>query len=103
MSKPLTTHVTASGIGQACCLAFAKEGATGLVVADINLEGAQKTAAQAKAVAVNPDFRVDAVKVDVTAMESVKAAIGHAVNTLGRIDYAVHSAGVSSIPMSTST
>lgn len=98
MSYPLITHVKASGIGQACCLAFAKEGAKGLVVADINLEGAQKTAAQAKALAVKPNFRVEAVKVDITAADSVKAAIAHAVDTLGRIDYGVHSAGVNYYP-----
>ncbi|KAJ4422375.1 hypothetical protein N0V82_002930 [Gnomoniopsis sp. IMI 355080] len=98
MYKPVLIKMAASGIGRACCLAFVKEGAAGLVVADINLEGAQDTAAQARAIAVNPNFRVDAVKVDVTDMESMKAAIDHAVNSLGRIDYAVHSAGVSSVP-----
>lgn len=67
----------------------------GLVIADINLEGAQETAAQAKAVAVNPNFRVDAVHVDVANEDSVRAAIAHASKFLGRIDYGVHSAGVS--------
>ncbi|KAL1853910.1 hypothetical protein Daus18300_011652 [Diaporthe australafricana] len=75
--------------------AFAKEGASGLVVADINLEGAQETVAQAQAVARNPNFRVEAVQVDVSVEESVKAAIAHATKCLARIDYAVHSAGVS--------
>lgn len=65
-------------------------------MADINLDGARETAAQAKAVARNPDFRVDAVQVDITAEESVKGAVAHAVKYLGRIDYAVNSAGVRS-------
>lgn len=89
------THGAASGIGRACCLTFAKDGALGLVVADINLEGAKETAAQAKAAAKNPDFRVDAIEVDVSIEDSVRAAVGHAAKYLGRIDYAVHSAGVS--------
>jgi NAD(P)-dependent dehydrogenase (short-subunit alcohol dehydrogenase family) len=91
----LLTFLAASGIGRATSLAFAKDGAVGLVIADVNLEGAQETAAQAKAVAVHPDFRVDAVHVDVANEDSVKASIAHASKFLGRIDYAVHSAGVS--------
>ncbi|KAK2606764.1 hypothetical protein N8I77_005495 [Diaporthe amygdali] len=84
----------ASGIGRACCLAFAKEGARGLVVADINLEGAEETATEAKAIGINPDFRIEAIRVDVSIEESFKAAIAHATKYLGRIDYAVHSAGI---------
>ncbi|KAI7779335.1 hypothetical protein LA080_001006 [Diaporthe eres] len=87
-------EITASGIGRACCLAFAKEGARGLVVADINLEGAQETAAQAKALAKDPGFRVDTVQVDICVEESVRTAVIHAAKYLGRIDYAVHSAGI---------
>lgn len=66
-----------------------------MVVADINLDGAQETAAQAKALAKDPGFRVDAVQVNVCVEESVRTAVAHAVKYLGRIDYAVHSAGVS--------
>ncbi|KAF3761007.1 NAD(P)-binding protein [Cryphonectria parasitica EP155] len=61
----------ASGIGRAFCLAFAKEGARGVIVADLNAEGSKETVAQAKAVATNPDFQL-----------------------FGRIHYAVHSAGI---------
>lgn len=64
-------------------------------MADINLEGAQKTVADAKAIAVNPDFQADAVYIDVSVEDSVKKAVANAVNYLGRIDYAVNSAGVS--------
>lgn len=91
----LLTCAAASGIGRACCLAFAKEGARGLFVADINLEGAQETAAQAKALAKDADFRVDVVQADVSVEESIRAAVTRAAKYLGRIDYAVHSAGVS--------
>lgn len=76
-------------------MVFAKEGVLGLVIADIDLEGAQETATQAKTVATNPDFWVDTVQVDVSVEESARAAITYATKYLGRIDYAVHSAGVS--------
>lgn len=66
-------------------------------MADINLEGAQETASQAKALAKSPEFRVDVVRVDVCVEESVRAGVAHAVKYLGRIDYAVHSAGVSTL------
>lgn len=89
-------HLLASGIGRACCLAFAKEGARGVIVADLNAEGSKETVAQAKAVATSPDFQAEAVEVDVASEESVKAAVARAVQLFGRIHYAVHSAGVSS-------
>ena len=63
-------------------------------MADINLKGARETLAQARAVARNPDFRSDAVQVDVSSEWSVRAAVAHAAKYLGRINYAVNSAGV---------
>ncbi|KAF3018786.1 hypothetical protein E8E14_000563 [Neopestalotiopsis sp. 37M] len=84
----------ASGIGKASCYAFAKEGASGVLVADINIEGAEETVKEIKAVATNPDFRAESIKIDVSLEESVKAAISHAVEKFGRIDYSVHCAGV---------
>lgn len=64
-------------------------------MADLNLEGAQQTAIEARKVATNPQFDVHAVQVDVAIEESMKAAIEYAVKAFGRIDYGVHSAGVS--------
>jgi NAD(P)-dependent dehydrogenase (short-subunit alcohol dehydrogenase family) len=83
-----------SGIGKACCYAFAKDGARGIVVADINVEAAQETADAIKSVAVHPDFRVESVHVDVGDIDSVKSAIAHSIGTFGRIDYSVHCAGI---------
>lgn len=79
-------------------MAFAKEGARGVMVADLNAEGSKETVAQAKVVATNPDFQVEAVEVDVASEQSVKAAVAQTVQVFGRIDYAVHSAGVSPPP-----
>lgn len=67
-----------------------------MIVADVNVDGAKETAAQAKAAAINPDFQVEAIEADVASEESVKAAVARTVQTFGRIDYAIHSAGVSS-------
>ncbi|KAK7960501.1 hypothetical protein PG988_011715 [Apiospora saccharicola] len=84
----------ASGIGKASCHALAQEGASGVMVADLNLDGARETAAALKSVATHPDFRAEAVQVDVSQEDSVRAAISRMVELFGRIDYSVHSAGV---------
>ena len=68
-------------------------------MADINLEGAQETVAQAKAVATNSDFRAEAIQMDVSLEDSVKAAIAHTIQLFGRIDYSIHCAGVSWDPI----
>ncbi|KAI2606572.1 hypothetical protein GGR54DRAFT_437932 [Hypoxylon sp. NC1633] len=85
-----------NGIGEACCLLFAEGGAAGVLVADLDHEAAQKTVAKAKAVASNPDFKAEAIHIDVSVEESVKNAVAHMVQSFGRVDYCVHSAGIPS-------
>ncbi|KAI6081390.1 hypothetical protein F4821DRAFT_26994 [Hypoxylon rubiginosum] len=94
-----------SGIGKACVLLFAELGIRGIVVADLNLETAQTTVAEATAAATNSDFRAEAIQMDVSLEESVKSGVEHMVKSFGRIDYCVHSAGItiqSSNPVATS-
>ncbi|OTA90867.1 hypothetical protein M434DRAFT_22699 [Hypoxylon sp. CO27-5] len=83
-----------SGIGRASCAALAKAGARGILVADINLEAAQQTVSESKAVATNPAFRAEAIHLDITVEESVKSTVAHIIESFGRIDYCVHSAGI---------
>ncbi|KAI0850358.1 NAD(P)-binding protein [Daldinia vernicosa] len=82
-----------NGIGKASSVALAKEGAKGLLVADINLKAAEETIAEATAVATNPSFRAEAIHLDVTSEESVKQAVAKMIESFGRIDYCVHCAG----------
>ncbi|KAI1409300.1 3-oxoacyl-reductase [Hypoxylon sp. FL1857] len=86
-----------SGIGKASCRALAKTGARGIFVADLNLESAKQTASESQAVAINPAFRAVAVHLDITVEESVKSTIARMVETFGRIDYCVHSAGIRNV------
>lgn len=88
---------TASGIGRATALSYARYGAKGLVVADINEAGVRKTAEEAKRVASNPDFKVLALFTDVRNYERVENVFNKAVEKFGRIDYSVTTAGVSGI------
>ncbi|MBD8068620.1 bifunctional aldolase/short-chain dehydrogenase [Bacillus sp. PS06] len=81
----------AGGIGSATCRRFVSEGAH-VVLADLNLEGAQKVAAE-----INEQYgegRAIAVKMDVTKEEQVKAAFELTALTYGGVDIIVNNAGL---------
>lgn len=76
------------GMGKAIALTLAKEGCD-IVSADINLEGAQNTAADVKALG----RKAVAFKLDVSNSADVKAMVQQAINDLGKIDILVNTAG----------
>ena len=78
-----------SGIGRACALAFAREGAK-VVVADVTVEGGEETVNMIKEAGGEAIF----VKTDVTKAAEVEAMVNKAVETYGRLDYAHNNAGV---------
>ncbi|MFZ0963553.1 MAG: SDR family NAD(P)-dependent oxidoreductase, partial [Terriglobia bacterium] len=80
---------SASGIGRAGALEFGKEGAL-VVVADINLEGAQETAIQIK----SAGGAALAVKTDVSDPESVQALVDQTLRTFGRINVLFNNAAI---------
>lgn len=75
----------ASGIGRALCRRLAEEGARGLVVADLDLGGAEEVAAEVGGLAV---------RADVTIEEEVQALVSRALEAFGRIDLYCSNAGV---------
>jgi rhamnulose-1-phosphate aldolase/alcohol dehydrogenase len=77
---------SASGIGKACAVRFANEGAH-VIIADINGEGAQKTAQEIGKGAI-------AVTMDVTKEESVIDGFRRAILEFGGIDTVVVNAGM---------
>jgi NAD(P)-dependent dehydrogenase (short-subunit alcohol dehydrogenase family) len=80
---------SASGIGRASAREFAKEGAQ-VVVADINMAGAEETVKQiegAGGVAL-------AVKADVAAAESVEALVEQTLHSFGRINVLFNNAAI---------
>lgn len=79
----------ASGIGQAIARAYAREGAH-IVVADIDLEGAQGTVADVQAVG----RRGMALRTDVSSHADIEALVATTEQTFGRIDVLVNVAGV---------
>ncbi|TRX97932.1 hypothetical protein FHL15_001142 [Xylaria flabelliformis] len=82
------------GIGKACAVAFAKEGASGVMIADIDLESAALAAAECRRVSERPDFRAEITSIDVTCESSVKKAVAQTVMRFGRVGYCVICAGV---------
>ncbi|KAI9789484.1 MAG: putative secondary metabolism biosynthetic enzyme [Peltula sp. TS41687] len=83
-----------SGIGKACALAYAAEGAAGVVFADLNKAAAESASAESQRVATNPDYRSIVVQVDVTDEASVDGMMSSMLREFGRIDYAVNCAGI---------
>jgi sorbitol-6-phosphate 2-dehydrogenase len=80
----------AQGLGKAICHRLASEGCH-VIVADLNLEGAEQTAAD---VAGQADRRAIAIKVDVTDEAQVEAMVRGAVDEFGRLDILVSNAGI---------
>ena len=77
------------GIGEAITLGFAKEGAD-TVIADINLENAQRTAKKVEELG----RRAMAIEVDVSKSSHVDTMVEATVNKFGRIDILVNNAGI---------
>lgn len=79
----------ASGIGRACCVRFAEEGAD-VVVADYNVDGARETARLVE----ERGRKAFAIQVDVTDEAAVDAAVAATVRQLGGLDACVAAAGI---------
>ena len=82
----------ASGIGQALCLAFAQAGARGVVVADLDGEGAAAVAA-----AINGEVGAPiglAVRTDVASADEVQALVAQATAQFGQVDIFCSNAGI---------
>lgn len=78
-----------SGIGRACALEFANAGAI-VVVADINLQGAEETV---KRIITNEGNAV-AYKTDVSDPESVKELVAFTIKTFSKIDALINNAAI---------
>ncbi len=79
----------ARGIGRAIAMTFAKEGAD-IVVADVNLEIAQKTASEIEGLG----RKALALEMDVTSYEKVEEGINKILDKMGKVDILVNNAGI---------
>ena len=80
---------SASGIGKEIAIVFAQEGAK-IVIADLNKQAADATAAELKA----SGAQAIGVGVDVTSEEQVDAAVEEAAKAFGGIDILISNAGI---------
>jgi NAD(P)-dependent dehydrogenase (short-subunit alcohol dehydrogenase family) len=80
----------AKGIGKACCLRFAEEGAK-VAVLDLAMEDAAQTAAECEKLSGQPAL---ALRCDVADAASVDAALNAVVDAWGSLDVVVASAGI---------
>jgi D-sorbitol dehydrogenase (acceptor) len=76
----------ARGIGKSFAEAYLREGAS-VAIADINLEGAQATAAELGSGAI-------AVEMDVTKQDSIDAAVAKTIEAFGKIDILINNAAL---------
>ncbi len=80
----------ASGIGRAAAVLFAREGASAVVVADVNESGGAETVEEIEALGVSATF----VSCDVSKAPDVEALVDAVVGHHGRLDCAFNNAGV---------
>jgi meso-butanediol dehydrogenase / (S,S)-butanediol dehydrogenase / diacetyl reductase len=78
-----------SGIGRACAIESAKEGAQ-VIVADINSEGADETVKQI----VNDNGKAVAFKTDVSKPDSVKQLVDFTIKSFTKIDALINNAAI---------
>lgn len=78
------------GLGQAIALAFAREGSD-IVINDINLPEAEKTAGEVEAL----ERRSLAIKADVSNKAEVEEMVKNVIQEFGKIDILVNNAGIS--------
>ena len=77
------------GLGQAIAKSLAENGAS-IVVADLDLEGAEERAAEIR----KSGKKAIAAEVNVTSEESVKEMVEKAVSEFGKVDILVNNAGI---------
>ncbi|KAI1355391.1 NAD(P)-binding protein [Xylaria sp. FL0043] len=83
-----------NGIGKATALGFAREGAIGIMIADIDQQAAGNTALECKAVGVAPSFRSESLYIDITNEATVDQAMKQTMKSFGRLDHCVITAGI---------
>ncbi len=81
------------GFGKGIAVTLAKEGCD-VIVNDVNLEGAEQTAAEIKALG----RKAMVIKADVSSSAEVNDMVKAALVEFGRIDILVNNAGVSTVP-----
>lgn len=91
-NKTVVVTGGATGIGRALVLAFARAGARGVAVADLDEAGAAQVAAEAAA--AMPQCNVFAQRVDVADAAAVQGLVDRATQRFGQVDVFCSNAGI---------
>ncbi|KAI1425430.1 putative oxidoreductase [Xylaria sp. FL1777] len=86
-----------SGIGRACANTFAIDGAAGVALFDVNLEGLNAVKNEIEEKKFTPNGRACRViiqQVDVSNEDDVNAAVKFVAGEFGRLDYVANAAGI---------
>ena len=83
-----------SGIGRACAVAFAREGAAGVALFDLDTANLEIVEAEVKRACTREDFQCLTLAVNVRDESRVISAFKEAATRFGRLDYVVNCAGV---------
>lgn len=81
-----------TGLGQATTAAFARHGVSRLAIADIDMQGLEKTKELLHAQC--PEVKVMKLQLDVRHSEQVEEALSEVMRKFGRLDIAVNNAGI---------
>lgn len=86
----------ASGIGRACAKAFAKEGAAGIALLDLNQDALTevKKEIEEESKKAGKSCQVDTYPADVTNEDRINEIVQQVAQKFGRIDYLVNAAGI---------
>lgn len=88
----------ASGIGRATVHAFADEGVTRFVLANINLSDLETVKAELKKANADAEIQTVLVKTYTSVESDVQRMVDKGVKAFGAIHYCVNNAGVTSTP-----
>lgn len=80
------------GIGTACAIAFAQEGAAGVALLDINASGLEIT--KAEILKIRQDCQVLTYALNITDEAEVTRVVKDAASQFGHLDYVVNAAGI---------
>ncbi|KAL6717589.1 hypothetical protein ACLMJK_005504 [Lecanora helva] len=84
----------AGAIGKETAYAFAEAGAKSIALVDLNEQGMEEVVQKSRKYAVNSDFQVIQVAVNITDPSSVQRMVDTVVQQFERIDYCVNAAGL---------
>lgn len=84
----------ASGIGRACALGFAQEGAAGVALLDLHADALATVKEELAQAVTGRAFQIETYALDVSKETEVDRAVASAAVAFGRLDYVVNAAGI---------